>query len=222
MRISQLSAETDVPIPTIKYYLREGLLPSGEQTSATRAEYGEAHVRRLRLIRALLEVGRLPIASIAKVLAAVDDEELGMHRVLGTAHYAIAPATTPPPDGEEWQRARDEADRLITGLGWRIEPWAPAREELAQALYTLARLGMPMDEESLRPYTRAVETLVEHEIGILPLDGPRETAVERLVIGTVMHGRVLDVLRRLAHESASARFFGVAPGENGDKAHTDS
>jgi len=33
MRISQLSAESGVPIPTIKYYLREGLLPGGEATS---------------------------------------------------------------------------------------------------------------------------------------------------------------------------------------------
>ncbi|MFD0886137.1 MerR family transcriptional regulator, partial [Streptosporangium algeriense] len=105
-------------------------------------------------------------------------------------------------------------------LGWRTEPWAPALDELAQALYALDRLGMPMDDEALRPYARAAETLVEHEFGVLPLDGPRETAVETLVIGTVMHGRVLDVLRRLAHESASARFFGIEPGGDGDKAHT--
>ncbi|GAA3133798.1 MerR family transcriptional regulator [Streptosporangium carneum] len=207
MRISQLSAASGVPIPTIKYYLREGLLPSGEQTSATRAEYGEAHVRRLRLIRALLEVGRLPIASIRKVLAAVDDEDLSMHHVLGTAHYAIAPEVAPHPDDEDWRRARAEADRLISELGWRIEPWAPTRDELAQAVQTLDRLGMPATGEALRPYARAAASLVEQEMGTIPMDGPRETAVEALVIGTVVHGRVLDVLRRLAHESASARIF---------------
>ncbi|MEV8632947.1 MerR family transcriptional regulator [Streptosporangium sp. NPDC051023] len=213
MRISQLSATSGVPIPTIKYYLREGLLPSGEQTSATRAEYGEAHVRRLRLIRALLEVGRLPIASIGRVLAAVDDEKLSMHRVLGTAHYAIAPAVAPHADDEDWRRARAEADRLISDLGWRIEPWAPTRNELAQAVHTLSSLGMPATGEALQPYAKAAAALVEHEIDTIPLDGPRETAVEALVVGTVVHGRVLDVLRRLAHESASARVFEIGDTE---------
>ncbi|MEV4249626.1 MerR family transcriptional regulator [Streptosporangium canum] len=210
MRISQLSAASGVPIPTIKYYLREGLLPPGEQTSATRAEYGAGHVRRLRLVRALLEVGRLPIASIRKVIASVDDENLGMHDVLGTAHYALAPAVEAHEDDEEWRRARAEADRLITDLGWRIHPTAPTRDELAQAILTLDRLGMPATGEALRPYAAAaIDLVVEYEIGTIPLDGPREAAVEALVVGTVVHGRVLDILRRLAHESVSARFFGV-------------
>ncbi|GAA4231044.1 DNA-binding transcriptional MerR regulator [Streptosporangium album] len=212
MRISQLSAASGVPIPTIKYYMREGLLPAGEQTSATRAEYGESHVRRLRLIRALLEVGRLPIASIRQVIAAVDDESLSMHEVLGTAHYALAPAVESPTGDEDWRRARAEADDLITGLGWRIHPDAPTRDELAQVILTLDRLGMPATGESLRPYARTAVDLVEHEIGTIPPRGPREAAVEALVVGTVVHGRALDVLRRLAHESASARFFDVSEG----------
>ncbi|WP_326820711.1 MerR family transcriptional regulator [Streptosporangium sp. NBC_01756] len=207
MRISQLSTASGVPIPTIKYYLREGLLPAGEQTSATRAEYGESHVRRLRLIRALLEVGRLPIAAIQQVIAAVDDESLGMHEVLGTAHYAIAPAVEPHPGDEDWRRARVKADDLIADLGWRIHPDAPTRDELAQALLTLDRLGMPASGESLRPYVQTAVDLVEHEIGTIPLRGPREAAVEALVIGTVVRGRILDILRRLAHESASAHLL---------------
>lgn len=216
MRISQLSTVSGVPVPTIKYYLREGLLPAGEQISATRARYGGDHVRRLRLIRALLEVGRLPIASIRRVLAAVDDEELSMHQVLGTAHYAIAPAVEPHPEDEGWVRARAEADRMISDLGWRIAPDAPTRDELAQAILTLDRLGMPATGEALRPYAEvAAELVTEHEMGTIPLDGPRESAVAALVVGTVVHGRVLDVLRRLAHESVSADLFGVGgPGED--------
>jgi len=209
MRISELSAASGVPIPTIKYYLREGLLPAGEQTSATGARYGEGHVRRLRLIRALLEVGRLPIASIAKVVAAVDDESLDLHHVLGVAQYAIAPAVEPHTPDEEWTRARAEADTMITDLGWQIDPDAPARDELAQAVLTLGRLGMPADGEALRPYADAALRLVtEHEIGTIPFDGPREATVESLVLGTVVHGRVLDIMRRLAHESVSARLLG--------------
>ncbi|MFF0306543.1 MerR family transcriptional regulator [Streptosporangium sp. NPDC004379] len=208
MRISQLSAATDVPVPTIKYYLREGLLPPGEQTSATRAEYGEAHVRRLRLIRALLEVGRLPIAAIRKVLAAVDDEGLDMHTVLGTAHYALAPGVEPRSGDEDWRRARAEADRLIGDLGWRITPLAPARDELAQAVLTLDRLGMPATDEKLRSYAGAALRLVtENETGVIPFAGPRESAVEALVVLTVVYGRIFDAMRRLAQESVSADLF---------------
>ncbi len=211
MRISELSAASGVPIPTIKYYLREGMLPAGEQISATRASYGEDHLRRLRLIRALLEVGRLSIASIAKVTAAVDDTSLNLHRVLGTAHYAIAPAVEPHASGEEWARARAEADAMIADLGWQVDPGAPARDELAQAVLTLGRLGMPADGEALRPYADAALRLVtEHEIGTIPLGGSREAAVEAMVLGTVVHGRVLDIMRRLAHESVSARVFGTS------------
>ena len=49
MRMSELSQTSGVAIPTIKYYLREGMLPQGVQLAATRAEYDESHLRRLRL-----------------------------------------------------------------------------------------------------------------------------------------------------------------------------
>ena len=49
MRIAELSRQSGVPVPTIKYYLREGLLPAGELTSPNQASYGETHLRRLRL-----------------------------------------------------------------------------------------------------------------------------------------------------------------------------
>jgi len=62
--MAELSRSSGVPVATIKYYLREGLLPPGEATSATRAEYDETHLRRLQLIRALVEIGEVPVAAI--------------------------------------------------------------------------------------------------------------------------------------------------------------
>src|SRR5262249_31390262 len=89
MLMAELSKRSGVPVATIKYYLREGLLPPGEATSATRADYGEHHLRRLRLIRALLEVGEVPLAGIGRILAAVDDESVSLHEVLGAVQYAL-------------------------------------------------------------------------------------------------------------------------------------
>ncbi|MEV1170416.1 MerR family transcriptional regulator [Nonomuraea sp. NPDC049784] len=201
MRISELSAKSGVAIPTIKYYLREGLLHQGQQTAATRAEYDESHLRRLRLIRAMLEVGRLPVASIKKVIAAVEDESLPVHLMLGTAHYALSPAVEPEP-GEDWQIARDQVDRLIADLGWDIDPRAPTRDELAQTLVKMRQLGLPID---LTPYVEAARKLVsEVEMDTIPFDGPRDAAVEALVLGTVLYGKAFDTLRRMAQESESA------------------
>ncbi|MFI7639431.1 MerR family transcriptional regulator [Nonomuraea sp. NPDC049400] len=202
MRISELSAKSGVAIPTIKYYLRESLLHQGQQTAATRAEYDESHLRRLRLIRALLEVGKLPVASIKKVIAAVEDESLPVHEMLGTAHYALSPAVEPEP-GEDWQIARDHVDRLIADLGWDIAPHAPTRDELAQTLVRMRQLGLHID---LAPYAEAAQKLVsEVEMDTVPFHGPRDAAVEALVLGTVLYGRAFDALRRMAQESESAR-----------------
>ena len=40
--------------------------------SATQAQYNDSHVDRLRLIRALLEVGHQPLADIQRVVDAID------------------------------------------------------------------------------------------------------------------------------------------------------
>lgn len=201
MRISELSDRSGVALPTIKYYLREGLLHQGEQVAATRAVYDDSHLRRLRLIRALLEIGRLPVAAIKQVIDAVEDESLPVHQMLGTAQYALGPAVEPEPS-DDWQAARAEADRLIDERGWTIAPDAPTRNELAQTLLTLRRLGMPTD---LSRYAETAGGLAAAELESLRLDGPRESAVEAVVLGTVLYGRAFDALRRLAHESESAR-----------------
>ncbi|MGI5283028.1 MerR family transcriptional regulator [Nonomuraea polychroma] len=202
MRISELSARSGVALPTIKYYLRENLLHQGEQIAATRAEYDDSHLRRLRLIRALLEVGKLPVASIKQIIAAVDDESLPMHGMLGTAHYALGPTVEPEP-GADWEAARAQVDCLITDLGWTVNPQAPTRDELAQTLARMRQLGVPIN---LGPYAEAAQKLVsEVEMGAVPFDGPRDAAVEAMVLGSVLYGKAFDALRRMAQESESAR-----------------
>ncbi|MFI7451084.1 MerR family transcriptional regulator [Nonomuraea sp. NPDC049714] len=204
MRMSELSTRSGVAIPTIKYYLREGLLHQGEQMAATRADYDESHLRRLRLIRALLEVGRLPVAAIKKVVDAVQDESLPVHQLLGTAQYALSPTVEPEPT-PEWDTARAQVDALLDRLGWEVTPEAPARNELAQTVIRMRQLGLAAD---LTPYAEAADRLVtEVELDTIPYDGPREAAVEALVLGTVLYGRAFDALRRLAQESESARRF---------------
>ena len=74
MKIAELSQRTGAPVATVKYYLREGLLPAGAPTAVNQADYDDAHVRRVKLVRALVEVGRMTIAEVRQVLDAVGDD----------------------------------------------------------------------------------------------------------------------------------------------------
>src|SRR3954471_14727150 len=96
--ISQLSEATGVSIPTLKYYLREGLLHPGHSQGATRATYDDSHVDRVRLVRTLIEVGRLSIERVREVVQALETPPASRHELLGTAHGALRPAlpVSPP------------------------------------------------------------------------------------------------------------------------------
>jgi DNA-binding transcriptional MerR regulator len=90
MRISELASQTGVPIATIKFYLREKLMPEGIRTSATQAQYDESHVARLRLIRALLGPAGLSVAAAQQVILAIEEPPESLYELLGIAAAAVA------------------------------------------------------------------------------------------------------------------------------------
>jgi DNA-binding transcriptional MerR regulator len=221
MLMAELSRSSGVPVATIKYYLREGLLPPGAATSATRAEYDEAHLRRLRLIRALVELGEVPLAAIRKILAVVDDESASVHAMLGTVQYQLGPHPAgPAEDDPYWQAACREVDALIAGRRWRIAPHAPARFLLAATLAALRRTKSAPPGAGLAAYAEALAGLAAAEVAGVDLTAgapqpspadpgrSRVALAESAVVGMVLHERVLIALRRLAQEDASARIFG--------------
>ncbi|MBN1319693.1 MAG: MerR family transcriptional regulator [Thermoleophilia bacterium] len=72
LTISGLEQKTGVSRSTIHFYIREGLLPQPQKTAASRALYGDVHVRLLRRIVEMKRAGRsLPEirAALAKELA---------------------------------------------------------------------------------------------------------------------------------------------------------
>ncbi|MBC6461430.1 MerR family transcriptional regulator [Actinomadura sp. HBU206391] len=208
MKISELSDRSGLTVQTIKFYLREGLMPKGAATGATRAEYGDAHLERLRLIRALREVGDLPVSAIKRIVGAVDDTEVGLHELLGRVQYAIGPHVEIPADDPLWRAAREDVDALIAELGWRVTADAPARDLLAQTFVALRKLGFPVVLTELRPYIEAAVDIGEHEAGRLSTDEPRSRAIHGMLVTTVLYEQVLLALHRLAQEHASARRLG--------------
>lgn len=72
--IEELADLTDTPVRTIRFYISEGLLP-GSQGRGKAAGYGEEHLLRLRLIRALTEQ-RLPLAEVRALMAPMTLDEV--------------------------------------------------------------------------------------------------------------------------------------------------
>ncbi|SFP85056.1 MerR HTH family regulatory protein [Geodermatophilus dictyosporus] len=200
MQISELARRTGVPVATVKYYLREGLLPSGELTGATRARYDEAHVERLRLVRALLGPGGLSVATARSVLAAVDAPGTAVHEALGAAHRAL-PGVGPgdPPD-------LDRARAVLARRGWRVAEDSPALRALAAALAALEAAGYPPGDDLLDRYAEAAGRIGEQDVAEVPA-GSLPEAVRFVVVNTVLLEPVLLALRRLAQEDASGRRF---------------
>jgi DNA-binding transcriptional MerR regulator len=209
MRISELAAVTGVTMPTIKFYLREGLLPSGVARAANQADYDETHVRRLRLVRALTEVGGLRLRDVRVVLAAIDDDRVPIHDLLGITQDALAA----PDPGREAPNAEAiaQVDQALERLGWSIHEGATTRRVLADAVVTLHSLGWAVGVDDLVRYGLTVDELAAREVGAVSgSSAPRAETVEQMVVGTVLFERILDTMRLLAQEHHSARRFASA------------
>ncbi|MFE5580718.1 MerR family transcriptional regulator [Kitasatospora sp. NPDC056531] len=201
MRISELTRRSGVPNATIKFYLREGLLPPGRATSATQAEYSEAHLRRLRLIRALIGIRGLSVNATREVLSAVSEHEADVHQVLGLVLGARPVDKDDEPDDEP---GMSDVDALVAQMGWQLSEHAPARSVIAETLETLRSLGADFSWRTLIPYAELAQ-----QTAALDLDQLRNTddsleQAERAVLLTILLEPALLALRRMAQEHESA------------------
>ncbi|MCX5413727.1 MerR family transcriptional regulator [Streptomyces sp. NBC_00059] len=217
MRIGELSRRSGVPVPTIKFYVREGLLPPGELTSPNQARYGDGHERRLRLIRALMDVGGLSLSAIAEVLTTIDDPGQPVHEVLGVAANRIT-STESVESGEAEPgsaEAREEVAALLARRGWRVSEDNPAARSLVGVLAALHRAGHGGFAELLDVYADAAEPVAHADLDYVRRRVAREDLVESVVVGTVLGEAMFGALRRLAHVEASARAYGETDGAEG-------
>lgn len=203
MRISELSRHTGVSVASIKFYVREGLLPNGVATAANQAEYGDEHVRRLRLIRALMEVGGLSVARVRTVLGVVDDTEAPLHEAFGEVMHGLAEPPLPDPP-ERLRPALEEVQTWIRSRGWTISPEAPAPYVLAGLIATLREFGLPASIGELDAAADAALVIAETEVQFARAMPDRTAAVETMLIGTVGYERTFAEVRRIVLEATSA------------------
>lgn len=217
MRLAELSTRSGVSTATIKYYLREGLLPPGRRVTATQAEYDEKHLQRLRLVRALIQVGRVPVASAREVLTALEDDSLDHNSRLGTAVWALPHGPESTEDDPHTEAARRTVDALLEQLDWEYAQaygaQSPAYGMLVTAVTTLTRLGYPCSVEDLVPYARAGRQLAVADLDLIERYESSDEQLQAAVALTVLYEPVLLALRRIAQAEESNHRFGQGTSE---------
>ncbi|MEU1942578.1 MerR family transcriptional regulator [Streptomyces sp. NPDC020125] len=211
MRLAELSERSGVPTATIKYYLRERLLPPGERITATKSEYGEEHLRRLRLVRSLIQVGRMPVATAREVLETAEDESLSQNARMGAAVWALPHGAEPDEDDPHAARAREQVDTVLRRMDWshgqELGDTSPAYRMLVAAIASLDRLGYPHDTEHLLVHARLAGELAVADLDLVETYDTPPERIEAVVALTVLYEPVLLSLRRLAQTEESGRRF---------------
>lgn len=206
--LGELASASDVTVATVKYYLREGLLPEGRLRSATRADYGPVHLERLRLLRLLREVGDVPVERLRALVAALSEHAAPGSDRLGVLAAGAEALTDPaPPPGPHAARAEQLAAELVERGGWtRCPEGISQRDGLRAALETVLaweEVGLPVSADGLATYVAAADLVARQEIAALR-DAPAEELLTQMVVGQVVYERLLSVLRRLAEAHHSA------------------
>jgi DNA-binding transcriptional MerR regulator len=212
----ELERATAVGRETIRYYIREGLLPEPERLGRNVALYDEAFVERIRLIKTLQRTRFLPLQVIKAVLdsgsapsAAQTDALMELDgRVFAPAHTAEAETVaavlerTALPAGDLEALAEAGVIESASTDGGRqlaredteiVERWAAMR-----AAGFSNELGFtPLN---LRVHAGMIEVLVEEELRMfterIADRVGRETSVQMAEAGIEEVGHILALMRR--------------------------
>lgn len=218
LKIGELARRAGVSVGTIRFYIREGLLPRATlKTSRNMAWYDESFVARIRLVRRLQDERRLPLSVIRSIVHGEGDEHDAIPSLVeleAKAISALEAETTGAPLPEAELLARTGIDRvdldelrameIVTAEGpARARRYAPVDVAIVEAVAGVRALGLGRDlfpASDLGIYLRSVRALVPKEISLfahrtrgreLPL--PPERLVEAAVN---LMGEVIRHLRK--------------------------
>lgn len=191
MRISQLAEATGVSVATIKFYLRTNLIPEGTFTHANQAQYGTRHVTMIRLVRALMPLGELPLATV-RTLRAASAKPAELVAALGEE-------THDHPTCRYDARAQNDVANIIRHFEWDISPTNAAVLSAAEALTAARDVGVDL-AHYIDVYAKAAEDIAWTDTALYATEDPdeRRTAV---LAGTILGNQLFAALRILAQES---------------------
>jgi DNA-binding transcriptional MerR regulator len=197
LRMRELAEASGVPAPTIKHYLREGLLPEGVKTSRNMAYYPPEFVDRIKLIKRLQEERYLPLKAIKTVLDDDPDRAEAMlalgDQILDRALAGERSRTSAAEVRKRYGLPKEVLDRLaeLEVLTPNSRGYSPSDVTIIEAISRFRAGGY--DEaigftvyDTLR-YKSAIEELVRLEVDVvmerLAGEVPPERVVEMLEAG---------------------------------------
>jgi DNA-binding transcriptional MerR regulator len=197
LRMGELAAASGVPAPTIKHYLREGLLPEPVKTSRNMAYYPPDFVDRIRLIKRLQEERFMPLKAIKAVLDEDPDRASAMleleDRILDRALAGERSRTSAAEVRKRYGVPKEVLDRLaeLDVLTPNTRGYSPSDVTIIEAISRFRAGGY--DEQigftvydTIR-YKTALEALVAEEVDVvmnrLAGEVPPERVVEMLEAG---------------------------------------
>jgi DNA-binding transcriptional MerR regulator len=108
LKISELAEAADVPVATVRHYLREGLLPEPVKTSRNMAYYPPEFADRIRLIKQLQEERFMPLRVIRDVMEKAGGDVEGLRVVVeagdSLVDRVLAPLAERTPEAEVLER----------------------------------------------------------------------------------------------------------------------
>ena len=191
LRMGELAEASGVPAPTIKHYLREGLLPEPVKTSRNMAYYPPEFVDRIKLIKRLQEERFMPLKAIKSVLDEDPDRARALveleDRILDRALAGERTRTSAAEVRERYGVPKEVLDRLeeLEVLSPNSRGYSPSDVKIIEAISRFRAGGY--DEEigftvydTLR-YKSAIEDLVREEVGMVMDRLAGEVSPERVV-----------------------------------------
>ncbi|KRE44517.1 transcriptional regulator [Arthrobacter sp. Soil736] len=197
MQLKELSERTGVPPASIKFYLREGLLPAGQAITATRARYSPQHASRLELIQALRRVVGLNIAQIRKLLKLADDGVPRLELLAAVQRTVLRLDEVGTEHGDIRTPAGDAVVRL---RNWPDAP-SDARNALNAHVALMDSLNIPVTTELLDAYSKALDTIADLDIAATTAPDDVNRLIMTAAVGMHMHSQL--VLKLLAFAQAS-------------------
>jgi DNA-binding transcriptional MerR regulator len=124
LKISELAERAEVPVATVRHYLREGLLPEPVKTSKNMAYYPPEFVERIRTIKRLQEERFMPLRVIKEALLAERTskaELLERFDLPARALDRLAEVGVLSPDSSGYSQADVRIVEAVAGF--RVEGW---------------------------------------------------------------------------------------------------
>lgn len=197
LRMGELAEASGVPAPTIKHYLREGLLPEPVKTSRNMAYYPPEFVERIQLIKRLQETRFMPLKAIKAILDEDPERATAMleleDQILDRALAGERARTSASEVRERYGLPAEVLDRLaeLEILTPNSRGYSPSDVTIIEAISRFRAGGY--DEEigftvydTLR-YKTALEELVRQEVDMvmnrLAAELPPERVIEMLEEG---------------------------------------